>query len=96
MACFSLMSYVDRTVLSIAAAPIIKELGISQTRMGTVFSAFLLSYTLLMVPGGWLADHIGPRRVLGLLGAGAAVFTGLTPLAGAPLAAASFGACPCC
>ena len=32
--------------------------------MGYVFGAFALAYALFEIPGGWLGDRIGPRRVL--------------------------------
>jgi ACS family glucarate transporter-like MFS transporter len=32
--------------------------------MGWVFSAFGLAYALFEIPGGWLGDKIGPRKVL--------------------------------
>ena len=70
----SVMSYFDRTILSIAAPGIMKEFALSETQMGVVFSSFLLSYTILMIPGGRLADLFGPRLVFTLfaLGSGAA------------------------
>ena len=43
--------------------------------MGVIYSAFILSYGILMIPGGRLADRFGPRRVLTVMGLGAAVFT---------------------
>jgi ACS family glucarate transporter-like MFS transporter len=48
--------------------------------MGSIFSAFILSYAILMAPGGWLADRFGPRWVLALVGGGTAIFTTLTAL----------------
>jgi MFS family permease len=78
----SALSYFDRVVMSIAGPSIMKELSISEIRMGTVFSAFLLSYTLTMTPGGWLADRFGGRIVLTAAGLGAALFTGLTAVCG--------------
>jgi MFS family permease len=71
----SAMSYFDRTVLSVAAPSIIREFRISETAMGTVFSAYLLSYTVFMTPGGALADRFGPRVVLGIATFGAALTT---------------------
>ena len=81
MAALSFMSYVDRTVMSIAGPHIIKEFGFSETEMGTIFSAFILSYALFMIPGGWLADRFGPRLTLTVMGLGATVFTALTAAA---------------
>jgi len=44
-----------------------QEYGLTQVQMGRVFSAFLLGYTLFMLPGGLLADVWGARRTLALL-----------------------------
>ncbi len=74
---FSVMSYFDRTILSIAAPGIMKEFSISETQMGVVFSSFLLSYTLLMIPCGRLADRFGPRSVLTVSAMGSGVATAL-------------------
>ena len=82
MFALSAMSYFDRTVLSIAGPGIMKEFHISETQMGSVFSAFLLTYTLMMTPGGALADRFGGRLVLSISGLGAALFTGLTSICG--------------
>ena len=54
--------------------------------MGTAFSAFLLSYTILLTPGGWLADRVGARRVLSGACAAWAIFTAATALAGSSAA----------
>jgi MFS family permease len=84
MVSFGLMSYFDRTIMSIAGPDIIKEFDLSETGMGSVYSAFVLSYAVVMIPGGHLADRFGPRLVLTLVGFGAALFTGLTALGGRP------------
>ena len=84
MVAFSLMSYFDRTIMSIAGPHIMKDFAVSETAMGTIYSAFVFSYVLLMVPGGRLADRFGPRLVLTVIGLGAALFTGMTALGGRP------------
>lgn len=76
------MSYFDRVVISIAGPGIMKDFGISETQMGTVYSAFLLSYTIMMTPGGALADRFGGRRVLTVAYLGVAFFTALTAFCG--------------
>jgi ACS family glucarate transporter-like MFS transporter len=68
----STMSYFDRTIMSIAGPEIMKDFGISETGMGAVYSAFLISYAICMAPGGRLADRFGPRKVLFFGGMGAA------------------------
>src|SRR5512137_1076387 len=60
-------AYLCRVNLSVAGALVMKEYGLTQTQMGWVFSAFLLGYTLCMLPGGLLADAWGARRTLALL-----------------------------
>ncbi len=94
MILLSVTSYVSRTVMSIAGPDIIQEFGLSETQMGTVYSAFLLSYALLLAPGGRLADRFGPRATLTLTTLGIALLTALTPLAGNATFAALFGALP--
>jgi ACS family glucarate transporter-like MFS transporter len=60
-------AYLCRVNLSVAGALVMKEYGLTQTQMGWVFSAFLLGYTLIMLPGGLLADSWGSKRTLSLL-----------------------------
>jgi sugar phosphate permease len=59
-----LITYLDRVNISTAAPEIIKEFGFDKVTMGVIFSAFLWSYALFQVPGGWLSDKFGARRVL--------------------------------
>lgn len=60
-------AYLCRVNLSVAGALVMKEYGLSQTQMGWVFSAFLVGYTLCMLPGGLLADAWGAKRTLSVL-----------------------------
>jgi len=83
MVALSAMSYINRTVISVAAPTLIKHFHLSETQMGSIFSAFILSYGIVMAPGGWLADRFGPRWVLALVGGGSAIFTCLTAVVGA-------------
>ena len=78
----SVIVYMDRTAISLAAPEMIRHIGISETAMGGVFSAFYLAYTLFMIPGGWLSDRFGPRNTLGAGLFAAGVFTALTAVAG--------------
>ena len=68
MAGFSVMSYFDRAIMSIAGPQIMKEFDVSPTQMGSVYSAFILSYAILMIPGGRVVDRLGPRLTLLLMG----------------------------
>src|SRR2546428_643348 len=78
MCVLSAISYFDRTIMSIAGPTIMREFNFSEVAMGTVFSSALLSYTVLMAAGGWLADRFGGRMVLTVTGMFVALFTGLT------------------
>src|ERR1051325_10966772 len=80
----SVISYFDRTIMSIAGPSMMTEFGITPAKMGTVYSAFLFSYTLLMIPAGRLADRFGPRKVLAWMAFGSALFTALVAVAGKP------------
>ncbi len=80
----SVMSYFDRTILSIAGPGIMKEFGISEVRMGSVYSAFLVTYALFMIPGGRTADRFGPRMVLTWMALGSALFTSGLAFAATP------------
>lgn len=59
-----MITYMDRTGISIAAPAMSKQFGLSQTALGVVFSAFLWAYAIGQIPGGWSADRFGPRLVL--------------------------------
>ena len=73
------ITYVDRVNIGTAASEIQKELGLSNTQLGLVFSAFAYPYLLFQVIGGWVGDHFGPRKTLfwcGMIWAAATIMTG--------------------
>ena len=57
----TMINYLDRTALGIAAPGMTNDLHLSPAVMGIVFSAFSWSYTLAQIPGGWVLDRIGTR-----------------------------------
>src|SRR5690349_15019745 len=57
----TLINYLDRTVISVAAPLMTKELGLTAVSMGVVFSAFSWTYAAAQIPGGILLDRIGVR-----------------------------------
>jgi len=57
----TLINYLDRTVISVAAPLMTKELGLTAVAMGVVFSAFSWTYAAAQIPGGILLDRIGVR-----------------------------------
>lgn len=74
----SALAYLDRTNISIAGPQISHEFGLTNVRLGWVFSAFLIGYAIAQVPAGWLAVRYGPRVSLAFGVAWWGVFTALT------------------
>lgn len=79
----ALISHVNRVSIATAGDTVIMaRYGLSPTRMGVVYSAFLLAYTAAMVPGGLFIDRVKPRAALAAVGFGSAVFVALTGVVG--------------
>jgi sugar phosphate permease len=57
----TVINYLDRTNLSVAAPVLSKQFHITPTEMGLILSAFFWSYALFQIPSGWIADKIGQR-----------------------------------
>ena len=57
----TMINYLDRTLLGIAAPTMTAELGISPTIMGVVFSAFSWTYAAAQIPGGMFLDRFGSK-----------------------------------
>jgi len=60
----AVIQYVDRVCIAKAMPSIRSELHFSDIETGYIFGAFTLAYALFEIPSGWLADRIGPRKVL--------------------------------
>jgi ACS family D-galactonate transporter-like MFS transporter len=71
------INYLDRTVLGIAAPYLSKDLELTPTEMGLVFSAFSWSYAVLQIPGGIFLDRFGTRFTYFISIALWSFFTGL-------------------
>lgn len=76
----SAVAYLDRTNISIAGIQIGREFAIDHTRLGWVFSAFLIGYAAFQIPAGLLAHRFGPRLVLTFAALWWGLFTVLTAL----------------
>ncbi len=75
--CF--LAHFNRVSMAVAGdLRIMKDYAITPTAMGTVYSAFLIAYTLCMIPGGWLIDRRGPRFSLSCVLFGSSAFVMLT------------------
>jgi MFS family permease len=78
-----LISHFNRISISTAGdTRIMEQYGFSPPRMGMVYSAFLLTYTLFMIPGGLFIDRFGTRIALMTVGLGSALFVALTGVVG--------------
>jgi MFS transporter, ACS family, glucarate transporter len=60
----AVVTYIDRVCISFAAPVIRADLHLTPVQMGYTFSAFAWTYALFEIPGGFLGDWMGPRRVL--------------------------------
>lgn len=61
----TVINLVDRVSLSIAMPVIAGEFDLSPSMQGLILSSFFWAYALLQIPGGWMIDRYGPRRVIG-------------------------------
>lgn len=57
------INFADRATISIAGSSIQKALGIDAITLGYIFSAFGWAYVLGQIPGGWLLDRFGSKKV---------------------------------
>jgi EmrB/QacA subfamily drug resistance transporter len=76
------MTFIDQTIVSIAAPQIQRELHLTNTGMQWAINAYLLSLAALFAFGGRLADTAGHRRMVTLgviVFASASAMCGLTP-----------------
>ncbi len=83
MMAFIALAHFNRVCISVAGTEEIIPSGlIDKEQMGKVYSAYLLLYTLFMMPGGWFIDRFGPRIAWSVMAAGSVGFIALTGVAG--------------
>lgn len=75
------ISYIDRAAITFAATHIASEFHLKPSDLGLLLSSFFLGYSLLQLPGGWLADRFGSRPVIVISILMWSLFTGLTGMA---------------
>jgi Sugar phosphate permease len=56
-------NYGDRATISIAGSAMSKDIGLDSVGLGYIFSAFSWAYVIGQIPGGWLLDRFGSKRV---------------------------------
>jgi sugar phosphate permease len=69
-----LIAFADRSNIGVAAPQMARDLGLDVKIVGTLLSAFFWGYVLTQLPGGLLAQRLGPTRVV----AAALLVTGVT------------------
>jgi len=65
-ACFAagyFMSYGLRSINAVLAPDLVAEIGLSNAELGSLSSAYFLSFALMQLPLGVWLDRFGPRRV---------------------------------
>ena len=78
MITLAVITYIDRVGIAVALPLIRDELKLSPIQMGWTLAAFAWAYAVFEIPGGWLGDKIGPRRVLMRIVVWWSVFTAAT------------------
>jgi MFS transporter, ACS family, glucarate transporter len=68
----------DRFVMNYAVVAITEDLNLSASSTGLLLSSFFAGYAIMQMPGGWLADRFGARKVLIASVVLWSIFTGLT------------------
>ena len=58
------LTYIDRNNVSTAAFVFKRDLHLSNTQVGLVFSAFAYPYLIFQIIGGWVSDRFGARITL--------------------------------
>ena len=80
---YAALGHFNRVGITVAGDEMfIPQLGIPETRMGWVYTAFLIVYTIGMLPAGWLIDRIGSGHALTLFGLTMGMFVILTGVLG--------------
>lgn len=75
------ITYLDRVAIGVTRPYIARDMNLTPTQMGYVFSAFYLSYALFEIPTGWWGDKVGTRKVLTRIVCWWSAFTVLTGFA---------------
>ena len=77
----SVLLYLDRFCISFVEVYVQEDLGLTDTQVGWMLSAFFWTYALGQVPAGWLTDRFGSRIMLTLYVLLWSLLTALTGLA---------------
>jgi len=78
----SVITFLDRNAISIAAGRISEELELSVGQLAWIMAAFTISYGVLEIPSGLWGDRFGEKKVIIRIVLLWSAFTALTGLAG--------------
>lgn len=95
LSAFSLVGYVLRMNISVAAPFMMTDLHLDKIQMGRVFTSFMVGYALFQIPWGVSGDRLGSGRTLtwsAVVWTVTTVLTGLVPGALLPVGAVSLAA----
>ena len=76
-----IIGYFDKNAINVAAIQISQEFDLSPSQIGMIMSSFFISYSLMTLVGGILADKYGSRKVITTIMLLWSVFTALTGMA---------------
>lgn len=71
----------DRYIMNYAVVAITGDLNLDASATGIILSSFFLGYAIMQIPGGWLADKFGAKKILLFSVIMWSIFTGLTAIA---------------
>lgn len=57
-------SYLERFLINMALPFIGSEYHVDEARLGLLLSVFFVGYAVIQLPGGWLADKLGSRKMI--------------------------------
>ncbi len=72
------INYIDRSAMSVALPILNKRFELDPFESGLILSSFFAGYALFNFVGGYLADKVGPKKVMGYAMAVWSIFCGLT------------------
>jgi MFS family permease len=75
------VSYIDRAAITFAVMHIASDFQLRPAELGILLSSFFLGYSLMQLPGGWLADRFGSKPVIVVSILLWSIFTGVTGIA---------------
>src|SRR5258708_19806906 len=90
---FGFIAYLQQKSITVAAAPMMPDLGLTQLQIGWLEQGFAVGYAVFQIPIGIFAERWGARGTLVLMGLAAVIAMPATPLAPSLFTGATLFAC---